>query len=76
MYIEVETKYTVKPKSLYPIHRKHVGYYCTKCEENKLLSVMRLCRCLELEENPKRVKIHIDTFWAPLYADMQLHPPR
>ncbi len=76
MYIEAKPKYTVTPKTPYAVYRKHVGYYCAKCETEKRLNVMRLCPCLDLEEDPKKVKNHINTHWAPIYADMELPPPR
>lgn len=76
MFIEKPAMTIVKPKAPYTIHRKHVGYYCTKCETEKRLNVMRLCQCLDLEEDPKVVKRHINTFWAPIYADMEIPPPR
>lgn len=66
----------IKPMAPNTLHRKHLGYYCTKCDADKRLNVMRLCRCLDLEEDPKKVKWHINTHWAPLYADMELLPPR
>lgn len=76
MFIETKAQRTVTPKPPYSIYRKNLGYYCTKCGSEKHLNVMRLCPCLDLEEDPKAVKRHINTFWAPLYADMEIPPPR
>ncbi len=76
MQTAIKSKYVVQPKAPYTVHRKHVGYYCTKCETERRLNVMRLCPCLDLVEDPKKVRYHINTHWVDIYADMEMPPPR
>lgn len=79
MYYETKKKQIsmppVPPKPLPNTYRKHVGYYCSKCETEKRLNVMRLCPCLDLVEDVKAVRKHINTYWSSIYADMDLPPP-
>lgn len=76
MYTATKQKYIVQPKAPYTMYKKHIGYYCIKCKSERLLNVMRLCPCLDLVEDPKVVKHHINTFWVDTYAHMETPPPR
>lgn len=66
--------YIVKPKAPYSTYRKHVGYYCAKCNVKKRLSLTDLCDCLIFVEDWKQIKAHINTEWSPIYADMDVRP--
>lgn len=54
--------------------RKTLGYYCKKCDTDKRLSSTRLCDCLVFEEDPEKVREHMATQWAPIYADVRIKP--
>lgn len=66
--------YIVKPKAPYSTYRKHLGYYCGKCQVKKYLALTELCDCLLFEEDSKVIKAHINREWSPIYADMEVRP--
>lgn len=65
-------RYIIKPKPPYSVYQKHLGYFCKKCQSERRLHETRLCDCLVLEEDPKVIKVHINTFWSPIYADVHV----
>ncbi len=69
-------EYIVKPKAPYSTYRKHVGYYCRKCQVEKRLALTQLCDCLIFVEDAKEIKTHINNEWVPIYADMDVMPVR
>jgi hypothetical protein len=55
-----------------PTYRKHVGYFCVKCQTEKRLNMTSLCDCLIFVEDSKMIKAHINNQWVPIYADMEV----
>ncbi len=65
--IEIQNPTISQRKATYS---KHLGYYCTRCQEERRLKLTRLCPCLDFEESPTRIKAHINAYWVPIYADV------
>ncbi len=58
----------------YAPFKKHLGFYCKKCDASKRLDMTHLCECLVLEEDPRAIRGHMESEWVAIYADVPLRP--